>query len=134
MSNFEFSLYLSQFLSHRFSSNITGLLFWLQFQRCPLLFSTIIGSKVIRANVSKAQFFQVAVYKIRIFLWNWVLWQKQNVRKHSFYKPHWNFSLTFNLIQIILWHFAVKYWYENQTFKGTYTSVIDNWRPKDCFA
>ena len=27
MSNFEFSLYLSQFLSHRFSSNITGFLF-----------------------------------------------------------------------------------------------------------
>ena len=47
MSNFEFSLYLSQFLS---SSNITGFLFTIQFQRYPLLFSTIIGSKVMKAN------------------------------------------------------------------------------------
>ena len=51
MSNFEFSLYINQFSSHRFSSNITGFHFSIQIQRYPLLFSTIIGSKVMKANV-----------------------------------------------------------------------------------
>ena len=54
MSNFEFNLYLSQFSSHRFSSNITGFLFSIRIQRYPLLFSTIIGSKVMKANVRRA--------------------------------------------------------------------------------
>ena len=50
MSDFEFCLCLSQLSSHRFISNITRFLIRIQFQWYPLLFSTIIGSKVMKAN------------------------------------------------------------------------------------